>query len=116
MPDNDIKPKTRKAAIKRAPAAGATEAPAFTEAVSTPVATAEANNGTIITDILYLLQTTVQSAKENPSVNNINAVVKSLNALKLAASAPGTGKGRKSKTMIAKRVIAYIEKEILNIG
>lgn len=70
----------------------------------------------IIGDILYLLQNTIQSAKENPSVNNINAVVKSLNALKLAASTPGSKRGRKSKAMIARRVIAYIEKEILNIS
>lgn len=116
MLDNEIQPKPRRAARKKK-----TELPNPAQetagtAIKTEAAGSGQNTGTIIDDILYLLQTTVQSAKENPSVNNINAVVKSLNALKLAASAPGARKGRKSKTMIARRVIAYIEKEILNIG
>ncbi|MBI5727383.1 MAG: hypothetical protein HY965_05995 [Ignavibacteriales bacterium] len=116
MLDNEIQPKPRRASRKKKTEIPNPAQEAAGISIKTGTAGSEPNTGNIINDILYLLQTTVQSAKENPSVNNINAVVKSLNALKLAASAPGASKGRKSKTMIARRVIAYIEKEILNIG
>lgn len=106
MTDSIKKPRRKKSS----------EPPVETPASVTPPQTIAQNDAGIIPDILYLLQATVNSAKENPSVNNLNAVVKSLSALKLAAVVPGQKKGRKSKTMIARRVIAYIEKEILNIN
>lgn len=67
-------------------------------------------------EILAVLQMTITAARENPTVNTINAVVKAFSALKMAQNERGAGNGkRRSKKTISRKVIRYIESEILGI-
>lgn len=70
---------------------------------------------TMINDILDIIQNSLHTAKEQPTVNNLNIVVKGFNALKLAQALANGRKSRRSAQLIEKKIREFIDAELTGV-